>query len=56
MEYIYNRLILKDHIVVVVAEGADKALRDATLNSLGTDPSGNVKAGDIGLFLKDRIT
>lgn len=30
-------------------------MKDAVLPSLGKDASGNVKAGDIGLFLRDEI-
>lgn len=48
----YTRLQKKGHIVIVVAEGADRALKDASLGSLGKDLSGNMKSGDIGLFLK----
>lgn len=56
MHYVYTRLSHKNHIVLVVAEGADSAMKDATLPSLGKDMSGNTKAGDIGLFLKEEIT
>lgn len=41
--------------MLVVAEGAGDAMRDATLASSGRDASGNVKAGDIGLFLRDKM-
>lgn len=47
-----RRLQLKDHAVIVVAEGAGQDLLGA---STERDASGNVKLLDIGLFLKDRL-
>jgi 6-phosphofructokinase 1 len=47
-----KRLERRRHAVVVVAEGAGQDLLKA---SAGRDPSGNVKLGDIGLFLRDHI-
>ena len=47
-----KRLELRRHAVVVVAEGAGQDLLKA---SAGRDASGNIKFGDIGLFLRDRI-
>jgi 6-phosphofructokinase 1 len=46
---------LREHgqVVIVVAEGAGQHLLEA---SETTDKSGNTKLGDIGLFLKERIT
>jgi 6-phosphofructokinase 1 len=41
------------HAVVVVAEGAGQGLLPQTTL---TDPSGNAKLGDIGAFLRERIT
>jgi len=48
-----QRLDLKNHAVIVVAEGAGQDL----LQGAGTDKdaSGNVKLGDIGVFLRDAI-
>ena len=46
------RLERRHHAVVVVAEGAGQDLMQATL---GRDASGNVKLGDIGVFLRDEI-
>jgi 6-phosphofructokinase 1 len=40
------------HAVIVVAEGAGQDLFETTGER---DPSGNVKYGDIGIFLRDRI-
>jgi 6-phosphofructokinase 1 len=48
-----NRLRQRGHAVIVVAEGTgQKFFRD---EDLPQDPSGNVKPGDIGLFLQERI-
>jgi 6-phosphofructokinase 1 len=48
-----RRLRARGHAVVVVAEGAgQKYFSDLPKE---TDPSGNVRKGDIGLFLKARI-
>jgi 6-phosphofructokinase 1 len=48
-----NRLKDRGHAVIVAAEGAGQ--RYVTGGRMETDPSGNVKLGDIGLFLRDRI-
>lgn len=48
-----KRVVERDHAVVIVAEGAGQELLKATGEK---DASGNIKLGDIGLFLKDRIT
>jgi 6-phosphofructokinase 1 len=47
-----KRLERRHHAVVVVAEGAGQDLLRA---NAGQDASGNVKFGDIGLFLRDHI-
>ncbi len=49
-----RRLAVRDHAVIVVAEGAGQHLLDA--DGTGFDKSGNRKLGDIGPFLKKRIT
>jgi 6-phosphofructokinase 1 len=41
--------------VIVIAEGAGESMRDSELPSLGTDASGNVKPGDVGLFMRDTL-
>ena len=49
----------RGHIVIVVAEGAGQDLLEAAGDGKeggATDASGNSKLGDIGPFLKDRIT
>lgn len=48
-----QRLDTRDHALIVVAEGAGAHLMEATA---GQDASGNRKYGDIGKFLKERIT
>jgi len=47
-----QRLERRGHAVVVVAEGAGQDLFEATGER---DASGNIKYGDIGIFLRDRI-
>ncbi len=46
------RLRGRDHIVIVVAEGAGQELVDGGEER---DPSGNARLGDIGVFLRDRM-
>ncbi len=48
-----QRLVLKEHAVIVVAEGAGQNL---LTKSGETDASGNTKLDDIGHFLRDEIT
>ena len=52
LELLRHRLSNRKHAVVVVAEGAGQDL----LKGSGTDASGNQKLGDIGLYLKDKIS
>ncbi len=47
-----ERLKERGHAVIVVAEGAGQAFCN---DQAGFDPSGNVKLGDIGVLLRDRI-
>lgn len=47
-----RRLEKREHAVIVVAEGAGQDLMAKTAE---LDPSGNVKYGDIGVFLRDSI-
>lgn len=56
LNYIYNLLLSRKKIVLVVAEGANKNLIDGDLENEGNDQSGNTKFGDIGLYLKSLIT
>jgi 6-phosphofructokinase 1 len=48
-----ERMKARGHAVVVVAEGAGQRLFEGM--DQGRDASGNVKLGDIGTYLKDRI-
>ncbi|MBL9116691.1 MAG: ATP-dependent 6-phosphofructokinase [Verrucomicrobiaceae bacterium] len=52
LEMLRHRLVKRGSAVVVVSEGAGQHLMTT---SGERDASGNVKYGDIGLFLKDRI-
>jgi 6-phosphofructokinase 1 len=49
-----GRLKNRGHAVILVAEGAGQ--RYCQKAGSGTDASGNAKLGDIGVFLRDRIT
>jgi 6-phosphofructokinase 1 len=48
-----QRIQDRGHAVIVVAEGSGQKLFEGA--NLGQDASGNVKLGDIGTYLKDRI-
>jgi 6-phosphofructokinase 1 len=52
LTWLRERLAQRGHAVIVVAEGAGQNHLQA---ELGHDPSGNVKLGDIGQFLKKKI-
>ncbi len=52
-EVLKARLERRNHAVIIVAEGAGQELLDVETK---TDASGNRKLGDIGVYLKDRIT
>lgn len=52
LKFLYDRVIRRDHAVVIVAEGAGQHLMAETS---GADASGNKKMGDIGIFLKGQI-
>lgn len=53
LEHLSKRLEIKDHAVVVVAEGAGQDFFKEEHN--GRDKSGNIQFHDIGIFLRDRI-
>ena len=56
LEFIFNRLHVKQHCIIVVAEGAGSAILDKTIKGTGmTDKSGNPILPDIGNILKDEI-
>ena len=48
-----KRILSRHHAVVIVAEGAGQELLKTTGE---LDASGNIKLGDIGILLKDKIT
>jgi len=52
LEAVKGRLDRRGHAVVVVAEGAGQNLMETTAER---DASGNVKYGDVGIFLRDAI-
>lgn len=52
LEILRKRLAERGHAVIVVGEGAGQDLMD---KSCSKDASGNVRLGDIGAFLRDRI-
>jgi 6-phosphofructokinase 1 len=54
LEALKERLILRKHAVIVVAEGAGQKFFTNTEQE--RDPSGNIRLHDIGVFLKDAIT
>lgn len=49
-----KRIVKRGHAVIVVAEGAGQHFFDS--KDMGVDPSGNKILGDIGIFLKQRIS
>jgi len=53
LAHLEKRLDGRGHAVIVVAEGAGQDLMQGDASA--KDASGNVRYGDIGLFLKDRI-
>ena len=50
-----RRIERRGHAVIVVAEGAGQDLMARSLGDAERDASGNVKHGDIGVFLRDAI-
>jgi 6-phosphofructokinase 1 len=53
LEALEQRIVARDHAVVVVAEGAGQHLFES--GDASTDASGNKRYRDIGIFLRDRI-
>ena len=51
--HLEKRLRLRSHAVIVVAEGAGQKFFEG--EDWQTDPSGNIKFKDIGIYLKNRI-
>ena len=52
LDALKNRLELRGHAVIVVGEGAGQDLMEKTGQK---DASGNIRLGDIGIFLRDNI-
>jgi 6-phosphofructokinase 1 len=52
LKILEERLDKKGHAVIIVGEGAGQDLMQRTQEQ---DPSGNIRFGDIGTFLRDRI-
>ena len=50
-----KRLLERRHALVVVAEGAGKDIMEREHGDRRVDTSGNIKIGDIGVFLRDKI-
>lgn len=55
-EHLRRRLEKRNHAVVLVSEGAGQKLMDQASQGHGTDASGNKRLGDIGIYLKERIS
>jgi 6-phosphofructokinase 1 len=55
LEALEQRLLARQHCVILVAEGAGQNLIPHVSGESDTDASGNVRLMDIGFFLKDRI-
>jgi 6-phosphofructokinase 1 len=56
LEFLFKRLEVKSHCVIVVAEGAGFSIADKKIEETGkTDKSGNPILPDIGNILKDEI-
>jgi len=52
LKALQERLEMRGHALIVVGEGAGQ---DLMVETHGRDASGNIRFGDIGLFLKDQI-
>lgn len=56
LDYIFKRIEIKHHCVIVVSEGAGYAIKDYDLKSSGkTDKSGNPVLPDVGILIKEEI-
>jgi 6-phosphofructokinase 1 len=53
--YLEERLKRNSHAVIVLAEGAGQELCAESVRDGGTDASGNLRLGDIGTLLRERI-
>jgi 6-phosphofructokinase 1 len=55
LEYLERRLAQDHHALCVVAEGAGQDGIASSTRDGSTDPSGNVRLGDVGVALRDRV-
>lgn len=55
LKVLEKRLFERKHALVVVAEGAGQDIMQKLSAEMRVDPSGNIKYGDIGIYLRDRI-
>ncbi len=56
LKVLEKRLNDRRHALVVVAEGAGRDIMENEKSAKTVDASGNVKIGDIGIYLRDRIS
>ncbi len=55
LKALQQRLMDRQHAVILVAEGAGQELFQSTPDAMETDASGNIRLKDIGILLKKRI-
>ncbi len=55
LSYLEKRIKASGHAVILVAEGAGQDLLRNHTDTIETDPSGNLRLYDIGIFLKNEI-
>jgi 6-phosphofructokinase 1 len=55
LKHLEDRLNLRQHAVICVAEGAGQELIQKDANSQERDASGNIKLKDVGIFLREKI-
>jgi 6-phosphofructokinase 1 len=55
LKALQQRLMDRQHAVILVAEGAGQELFQGTPDAVETDASGNIRLKDIGILLKKRI-
>jgi len=56
LRHLDKRMRMSGHAVILVAEGAGQEILRNSDEHVETDPSGNVRLYDIGIFLKNEIT
>jgi 6-phosphofructokinase 1 len=55
LKYLEKRMKSSGHAVIIVAEGAGQDLLRKPGEKIETDPSGNIRLHDIGIFLRNEI-